>query len=138
MRGVNRAERRRAAREAERGAARYAVSRDQIAAAAREQYREDVMREREAARLDAAGDAVALMLAMPITVLNERYGWPPEMLRGFVDGVLELYGEWERGEVSTGALERGLWEKCGVRLERDGRDAGDSPAAREGGGEDGA
>lgn len=117
---MNRAERRRAAREQEKAkTATYNLTKKQLDDLIQERLGEKLDEIRQEATKDAVRTAMVLMLTLPLEVLMDFY-WKKsyaKRLPGFVDHVLEYYQMWEDGELDMDELRKDLWEYGGVRLE---------------------
>ena len=102
---MNRAERRRSGKKAK--VATYNLTQDQI-----NQIKQE-------ARDKAIDVAVTLMLAIPLEVLKSKY-WAKSAKRRlpqFMEEVLSLYADWNKGLLTIEELREDLWEYGGVKLE---------------------
>lgn len=121
---MNRAERRRAAREQEKAkTATYNLTRAQLEAmvhkAAEEELGERLKRIKQEATDDAINTAMTLLLTLPLEVLMDYY-WPKTYQRKipeFTQHVLDYYTAWQNGELDMEKLKEDLWEYAGIRLE---------------------
>lgn len=105
---MGRAERRRLEREKSKAQKVYTLTQAQI----------DAMK--RAAIDEAVSTGFTLMLAIPITVLHDKY-WvktASKRLPEFVDRCLELYESYTKGCVELEELRDTLWNEGGIKLER--------------------
>ena len=105
---MNRAERRRADRQAKKDkVATYNLTQGQI-----NQIKQE-------AREEAVEIAVTLMLSLPLEVLKEKH-WvktAKRRLPKFLENVLILYNNWNKGLLTIEDLRADLWEYGGIKLE---------------------
>ena len=105
---MNRAERRRADKQAKKDkVATYNLTQEQI-----NQIKQE-------ARDEAVEIAVTLMLSLPLEVLKEKH-WvktAKRRLPKFLDNVLSLYDNWNKGLLTIEDLRADLWEYGGIKLE---------------------
>ena len=78
----------------------------------------DVQAIKKNAASEAADTAFFLMLALPLMVLHDKYGFGKVRGERFIDQVLELYDSFEKGYVSLDDLHNCLWEEGGIKIER--------------------
>lgn len=80
---------------------------------------------KKAAIDEAVSTGFILMLAIPITILHDKY-WvktASKKLPKFVDQCLDLYDSYNKGYVTLDDLRDVLWEEGGIKLEkRDSKD----------------
>lgn len=115
---MNRAERRRAEREANKKPV-YNFTREQAENAIKRGIEKELQRVKKEAVDDAVNTAMVLMLTLPLTVLMEHY-WQKsynQRLPKFIDLLLDYYERWQLGELDIEELKYNLWEYGGVRLE---------------------
>lgn len=122
---MNRAERRRQKRKAEKekNPARYVFTKETldlyVKQALEREYTEKIERVKEAA-MDAAVDYVSILLfALPCEVLKDHY-WVKthkKKLPGFMDLLMEYYNRWKTDDISMDQLKADLWEYGGIRVE---------------------
>ena len=121
---MNRAERRRAEREAhKKKTATYNFTHEQAEQAVRRGIEKELKRVKEEATDDAINTAMVLLLTLPLTVLMEHY-WQKsyaQRLPKFTELLLDYYQRWQNDELDMEELKSNLWEYGGVRLEE--RDA---------------
>lgn len=101
----------------------YNLTRDalraQVSIEADSILKEKVREAREEAREEMRDIAFMLMLTIPLEVLVKHY-WvksAPKRMPGFVQKVLDLYSDFENGNVSLEELRKHLWEYGGIRLD---------------------
>lgn len=102
---MNRSERRRAGKKAK--VVTYNLTQEQINQIKKE------------ARDEAVGVALTLMLALPLKVLKDKY-WVKtgkRRLPKFLDNVLSLYDNWNKGSLTLEELREDLWEYGGIKIE---------------------
>lgn len=105
---MGRAERRRIEKEKGKAQKVYTPTQAQI----------DAMK--KAAVDEAVSTGFILMLAIPITILHDKY-WvktASKKLPKFVDQCLDLYDSYNKGYVTLDDLRATLWEEGGIRIER--------------------
>ena len=115
---MNRAERRRAEREAVKKPS-YNFTREQAENAIRRGIEKELQRVKQEATDDAINTAMILLLTLPLTVLMEHY-WQKSYLQRlpkFTELLLDYYTRWQDGELDIEELKNNLWEYGGIRLE---------------------
>lgn len=121
---MNRAERRRQEREAQKSkTVTYNLTKEQLDNAVREGIKERLAEVKAQATQDAINTAMVLLLTLPLEVLMDHY-WQKSYVKRipkFTEQVLEYYERWQNGELDMDKLKEDLWEYGGVRLEE--RDA---------------
>ena len=125
---MNRAERRRAEREAKKTKSNPNPNKfilpDNLDKALKRGIEKELQRVREEARDEAIGIAMVLLLTLPLEVLMDHY-WKKsyaQRIPKFTELVLEYYRRWQDGEIDIEYLKKDLWEYGGVRLEAGGTD----------------
>lgn len=117
---MNRAERRRAAREQEKAkTATYNLTQAQLDAMIRERIGEKLRQVKQEATEEAVNTAMVLLLTLPLEVLMDFY-WKKSYARRipeFTEHVLDYYEKWQNGELDIEDLKKDLWEYAGIRLE---------------------
>lgn len=117
---MNRAERRRQEREAQKSkTATYNLTKEQLDNAVREGIKERLAEVKAQATQDAINTAMVLLLTLPLEVLMDHY-WQKSYVKRipkFTEQVLEYYERWQNGELDMDKLKEDLWEYGGVRLE---------------------
>ena len=117
---MNRAERRRQEREAQKAkTVIYNLTKEQLDQAVREGIKEKLEEVKKEATEEAINTAMVLLLTLPLKVLIDHY-WKKsyeKRIPKFTEQVLEYYERWERGELDMDKLIEDLWEYGGVRLE---------------------
>lgn len=120
LRIMNRAERRRRAREQEKAkTVTYNLTQAQLDALIRERIGEKLKEIKQQAAGEAVNTAMVLLLTLPLEVLMDFY-WKKSYAKRipqFTQHVLDYYAKWENGELDMDELKRDLWEYGGVRLE---------------------
>lgn len=76
----------------------------------------DVMRIKENATIEAANKAFILMLAIPMIVLRDDFGFGGKRLTKFIDRALEQYKCFESGVVTIDELRQIIYEETGVSI----------------------
>ena len=74
---------------------------------------------KQEARNEAVEIAVTLMLALPLEVLKDKY-WvktAKRRLPKFLDNVLSLYDNWNKGVLTIEELREDLWNIGGIKLQ---------------------
>ena len=121
---MNRAERRRQEREAQKSkTVTYNLTKEQLDNAVREGIKGRLAEVKAQATQDAINTAMVLLLTLPLEVLMDHY-WQKSYVKRipkFTEQVLEYYERWQNGELDMDKLKEDLWEYGGVRLEE--RDA---------------
>lgn len=115
---MTRAERRRQEKAEKRRKATYTLTKGQLDAMVAEQIDEQLAAAYDDGLHDAANTAMVLMLTLPLEVLIHDY-WPksyPKRIPEFIGRVLDLYEQWQDGELDLDELRKDLWEYGGVRL----------------------
>lgn len=117
---MNRAERRRQEREAQKAkTATYNLTKEQLDKAIRDGVGKELQRIKQEATDDAINTAMVLLLTLPLEVLMDHY-WQrsyAKRIPKFTELVLEYYERWQNGELDMDKLKEDLWEYGGVRLE---------------------
>lgn len=117
---MNRAERRRQAREQEKAkTATYNLTYEQLDRLIHEKVGEKLEEIRQEAMDDAVNKALLLTLTLPLEVLMDYY-WPKtyqKKIPEFTQHVLDYYTAWQNGEIDMEDLKADLWEYAGIRLE---------------------
>lgn len=117
---MNRAERRRAAREQEKAkTATYNLTQAQLDAMIQERIGEKLRQVKQEATEEAVNTAMVLLLTLPLEVLMDFY-WKKSYARRipeFTEHVLDYYEKWQNGELDIEDLKKDLWEYAGIRLE---------------------
>lgn len=117
---MNRAERRRAEREAhKKKTVTYNFTKEQAENAIKRGIELEIQRVKQEATDDAINTAMILLLTLPLTVLMENY-WQKsyaQRLPKFTELLLEYYEKWQDGELDMEEMKKNLWEYGGVRLE---------------------
>ena len=121
---MNRAERRRAEREAQKKKTKtYNFTHEQAEQAIKRGIEKELQRVKQEATDDTINTAMVLLLTLPLTVLMEHY-WQKsyaQRLPKFTELLLDYYQRWQNDELDMEELKSNLWEYGGVRLEE--RDA---------------
>ena len=77
------------------------------------------MRARVPKKLDKAVlETLELLMAIPVTVLSDKFGFTPTQLEDFCDKVLYLIDSYERGYVTMEELRETLKDEAGVEIRR--------------------
>jgi hypothetical protein len=76
----------------------------------------DVTRIKENATIGAANKAFILMLAIPMIVLRDDFGFGGKRLTKFIDRALEQYKCFESGAVTIDELRQIIYEETGVSI----------------------
>ena len=117
---MNRAERRRAEREAhKKKTVTYNFTKEQAENAIKRGIELEIQRVKQEATDDAINTAMILLLTLPLTVLMENY-WQKsyaQRLPKFTELLLEYYEKWQDGELDMEEMKKNLWEYGGIRLE---------------------
>lgn len=116
---MNRAERRRQERGANKKPAIYNLTQAQLDKIVRNRIQEDIKRVKQEATDEAINTAMLLLLTLPLEVLMDHY-WKKtyaKRIPEFTDKVLEYYSKWQDGELDMEKLKEDLWEYGGVSLE---------------------
>lgn len=112
---MNRAERRRQAKQQKRANATYNVSQAQIRNIAEKQLSEAY----EEGFSNGLNQALVLMWTLPLMVLRDHF-WQKSFQRQakrFCDELFDLYSRWQDDEVDIMDIREDLWEYGGIRLE---------------------
>ena len=119
---MNRAERRRQKREAEKSTKTYNFSLPQLKEQIRREVAEEFEKKTEQYKKEttekAIGVAMLLLYTLPMTVLKEHY-WKksyPQKLKGFTEYLLDLYLDWQNGKVDMDQAEAELWRYAGIKV----------------------
>lgn len=116
---MNRAERRRMAREQEKAkTATYNLTQAQLDRMIQEQIGEKLKEIKQQATDEAINTAMILLLTLPLEVLMDFY-WKKSYAKRipeFTQHVLDYYAMWENGELDMEKLQEDLWEYGGVKL----------------------
>jgi hypothetical protein len=85
----------------------------------------DIQRIKQDATDTAASSAFFLMLAIPVMVIRDKY---PQIMKRKVDGksreerfadlCLDLYDDFNKGQITLDDLKKCLWEEAGIKLEK--------------------
>ena len=113
---MNRAQRRRQAKEQKRGEATYSVNKNGLRMLTHEVAEEQLAE----ARSEALNEALLLMLYFPMHVLLTDY-WPKsfrQKIPGFMEKVLALYSDFQDDKISLDEIQTELWEVGGIRLQK--------------------
>jgi hypothetical protein len=117
---VSRAERRRAEKKAKKDkTVTYNYTKEQLEAVIKAGVKAEIEAVKKQATEDAVSIALTLMLALPLTVLKDKY-WKKsakERLPKFLEDVLSLYDNWDKGLLTIEELRDDLWEYGGIKLE---------------------
>ena len=117
---MNRAERRRLAKEENRSKVKtYNLTQDQLESAIREGVNKELALVEQRATEEAIGKALLLLLTIPLEVLKDHY-WQKtyrNKLPKFTEQVLEYYERWQAGEIDIEKLRVDLLELGGITLE---------------------
>lgn len=117
---MNRAERRREAREKERAkTATYNLTRAQLDDMIQKEIGDKLRQVKQQAADEAVNTAMVLLLTLPLEVLMDFY-WKKSYAKRipeFTQHVLDYYEKWENGELDMDELKEDLWEYGGVRIE---------------------
>ena len=116
---MNRAERRRAEREAQKAQKTYTFTQEQLDRIVREKVMEEIEKLNQDAIDKALTTSMILSLTLPLEVLMNHY-WKKSYIKRlppFTELMLEYYRKWENGELDIEELKEHLWEYGGVRLE---------------------
>jgi len=76
----------------------------------------DVTQIKENATIEAANKAFILMLAIPMIVLRDDFGFGGKRLTKFIDRALEQYKCFESGAVTIDELRQIIYEETGVSI----------------------
>lgn len=119
---MNRAERRRQKREAEKKPATYNFTMAQLKAQVEREVAEEWVKKTEDLKKETAdktlGMAMILLYTLPMQVLKEYY-WKKsyaKRLPGFVNHLLDLYQAWDNGKLDMDQAEAELWRYAGIKL----------------------
>jgi hypothetical protein len=119
---MNRAERRRQKREAEKKPATYNFTMAQLKAQVEREVAEEWAKKTEELKRETAdktlGMAMILLYTLPMQVLKEYY-WKKsyaKRLPGFVNHLLDLYQAWDNGKLDMDQAEAELWRYAGIKL----------------------
>ena len=117
---MNRAERRRAEREAQKGkTVTYNYTLGQAEQAVKRGIEKELQRVKQEATDDAINTAMVLLFTLPLTVLMEHY-WQKsyaQKIPQFTAILLDYYTKWQNGELDMDKMKSNLWEYGGIRLE---------------------
>ena len=115
-----RAERRRLEKQAKKDkTVTYNYTKDQLDAVIRAGVKAEVENIRKEARDEAVDIAITLMLSLPLKVLKDEY-WvktAKRRLPKFLDSVLSLYDNWDKGLLNIEDLIQELYDYGGIKLE---------------------
>ncbi len=76
--------------------------------------------EREKALVESVTDAFSLMMAIPVKVLHDKYGWRrKKRLPAFAEAVADEYAEFAEGKMTAEEYKALVFEECGMLLETD-------------------
>ena len=67
----------------------------------------------------ATQEVFELLLAIPVSVLFDKFGFTPEQLEDFAERVLYLFDSFQRGYVSIEGLRETLAEEAGIKFIND-------------------
>ena len=66
---------------------------------------------------EAVVDAFTLMLAIPVKVMYEKYGWGmKKRLPEFAEAILEEYEHFQNDEISARDYEELVYQYCGIKF----------------------
>lgn len=82
----------------------------------------DVQAIKKNATSEAVDKAFFMMLALPLMVLHDKYGFGKVRGERFIDQVLDLYDSFEKGFVTLDDLHKCLWDEGGIKIERGEKD----------------
>lgn len=101
---MTRAERRRLERKMKKGNKTYNLTVDQL-----NQIKDKAVTE-------ATGTAFTLMLAIPLIVLRDKYGYGQKRMDKFIDYVLDTFDSFDKGYVSLEDIEQVLYDEVGLKV----------------------
>ena len=116
---MNRAELRRAEREANKKKATYNLTQEQLDTMVHDAIKDKLAEVKEIATNEAINTAMILLLTLPLEVLMDNY-WQKtyrQRIPKFTEQVLEYYAKWQNDELDIEKLKEDLWEYGGVKLE---------------------
>lgn len=67
-------------------------------------------------RRDATGTAFTLLIAFPMMVLSDKYGWNKHQLDEFTDQLSQLYRSFESGLITIDDIHRTLRDEFGIEI----------------------
>lgn len=66
----------------------------------------------------ATNDVFELLLAIPVSVLHDKFGFGKKRCTEFTEKVLDLFDSYNRGYITIEDLREILWEEAGVNARR--------------------
>lgn len=97
----------------------YTLTAEQLHNAVRDGMQKELQRVRKEATEEAVGVAITLLLNLPVKVLKEHY-WKKTYKRKlpkFTEQVLDLYKQWQQGELDIDELKAEIREDTGITIE---------------------
>lgn len=121
-----RAELRRLSRKQEKDSkVRYSLTASELDEVVRRRVTEVMNEEIESLRLDvmedSIGNALVLLLTIPMVVLKEHY-WQKtysSRLPKFADQMIDILNKWEDDEIDLEKLRQEVWKDAGLKFDRD-------------------
>lgn len=121
-----RAELRRLSRKQEKDSkVRYSLTAAELDEVVRRRVTEVMNEEIESLRLDvmedSIGNALVLLLTIPMVVLKEHY-WQKtysSRLPKFADQMIDILNKWENDEIDLEKLRQEVWKDAGLKFDRD-------------------
>lgn len=116
---MNRAERRRSQKSAQRQPKVYTFTEDSLKNHVETMVKAEMEKERQGFIDEAVNHAMLLLFVLPMEVLMDFY-WQKSYAKKipeFTKHLLDYYERWQNGELDMEEMKADLWEYGGVRLE---------------------
>lgn len=100
----------------------YLMKPGMISSAARAEYlkakREELEKAYQRGKEEAIDEAFLLMIAIPIKVLHDFYGWrSSKRLPEFSEQIIDEYQKFSDGEMTVHEYKQFVFEQCGIKFE---------------------
>lgn len=83
----------------------------------------DITRMKEEASSLAVDTAMVLLLALPVKVMHDKYGWrSKKRLPEFAEALTDEYQKFAEGEMSLEEYEQLVYDCCGIKFQRNKED----------------
>lgn len=67
----------------------------------------------------ATQEVFELLLAVPVSVLFDKFGFTPEQLEDFAERVLYLFDSYQQGYIKIEDLQEILWQEAGIKFKNE-------------------
>lgn len=116
---MNRAERRREQKKAQKRPAVYTFTKEMAQSEVEKMVKAQMEKEMEDIINDSVNQAVKLLFVLPMRVLMDFY-WKKSYAKKipeFTQHLLDYYEAWQNGQLDMEEMEKDLWDYGGIRLE---------------------